>query len=103
MQASRFLASIKVALIIIPLGFVGQLSAAEELSKKQLLADAEEICEGAAKQKYGESSLKSIAKARWKSGLNGASVKVKVRAKGKQTAKYSCVVKADKSVFFHRT
>jgi hypothetical protein len=103
MQASRFLASIKVVLVIIPLGFSSQLYAAEQFSKQQLLAGAADICHDAAEKRYGEKSLQSIAKARWDSGLGGASVKIKVKPSGKKRQKYSCVVTADKSVFFHKS
>ena len=72
--------------------------------KQQVSAQAIEICQTTAEQRYGEKSVRKIAdKAKWSKGLNGAEVKMKIKPKSKKSSKYSCVVSIDKSVKFYRS
>jgi hypothetical protein len=78
-------------------------SAHAELSKDQVKEQAVQKCEVAAKQRYGKDAIKSISdKAKWKKGLNGAAVKLKVKPKSKSSSKFLCVFKQDETVTFYK-
>lgn len=77
--------------------------AQSDSDKAAVQQQALEICQEAAQNRYGEDAVKSMGKkAKWKKGLNGAMVKMKIKPKSKKASKYQCVVALDKSVKFYR-
>lgn len=76
---------------------------AQTLSKEEVMANAMDLCQQAAQKRYGDDSVKALGrKAKWSKGLNGASVKMKIKPKSKKARKYNCVVGTDSSTKFYK-
>lgn len=79
------------------------VSAQAQLSKSQVKEQAIETCQTEAKQRYGADSILSTGdKAKWKKGLKGAAVKLKIKPEAKRATKYMCVLGLDSSVTFYK-
>lgn len=86
--------------------------AQEKTTKSELRAIAVEACLTAAKNKYGAESVadsdefakvyRDTSRIRWNRGLKGMVVKMKIKPQSQRKAKYTCLVKADKSVRFFK-
>lgn len=71
--------------------------------KASITAQAIDICQTAAQNRYGDNSVKKVgSKAKWSNSLKGSAVKMKIKPKSKRATKYSCVVSLDKSVKFYK-
>ena len=83
---------------------VGLSSAsAREMTKEEVKSQAVEMCQEAAKSRYGENSVVSISKkAKWNNSLKGASVKLKIKPEAKRKSSYSCIVYVDEKVTFSK-
>jgi hypothetical protein len=76
---------------------------AAEMSKDEVKSQAVEMCQEAAKERYGENSVISVSKkAKWNNSLRGASVKLKIKPESKRKSNYSCIVYVDKKVTFSK-
>ena len=74
-----------------------------KLTKSEVKDQAIEICQTEAKKRYGEDSIKFIgSKAKWKNGMDGALVKMKIKPQSKRVSKYSCVLQTDTLVKFYK-
>ncbi|WP_299071654.1 hypothetical protein [uncultured Paraglaciecola sp.] len=97
---SKIIKSLVIASSIFVLGSSTVL-AGSSLSKMEAKAQAVEACQTAAKKRYGDNAIKYIGKkAKWMDGMDGASVKMKI--KSKRVTKYSCVLQANKIVKFYK-
>ena len=90
------------AVVVLGLTTISNVSA-QGLSKTEVKSQAVELCQDAAKKRYGENSVLSIGKkAKWDNSLKGASVRLKIKPESKRATKYSCTVYVDKSVTFSK-
>jgi hypothetical protein len=99
---TRFLKPLLLACVINVIGSSAVL-AQTELTKSEVKAQAIEACQTEAKKRYGQDSIKFIGnKVKWKNGMGGALVKMKVKPESKRVTKYSCVLQKDKLVKFYK-
>lgn len=95
----------QIATASIALLTIGLSSAnAEDMTKDELKSQAVDMCQEAAKNRYGENSVVSISKkAKWNNSLKGASVRLKIKPESKRKSNYSCIVYVDKKVTFSKS
>jgi hypothetical protein len=99
---NKFMKPLVIACLLNVIGSSAVL-AQTNLTKNEVKAQTIEACQTAAKKRYGEDSIKSIGKkVKWKNGMGGASVKMKLKPKSKRLTKYSCVLQPDQLVRFYK-
>jgi hypothetical protein len=99
---NKFLQPLVIACVLNVIG-TSVVMAQTELTKDEVKAQVIEACQIEAKKRYGEDSIKYISKkTKWKNGMGGALVKMKVMPESKRLTKYSCVLQKDKLVKFYK-
>ena len=108
MKTAKYLALIATINFL----FALPVSAEQKATKSELRAMAVETCLNEAQNRYGENSVvdsdelasvyRDASRVRWNRGLKGMMVKMKIKPDSKRKAKYTCVVKTDKSVQFFK-
>lgn len=86
--------------------------AEERATKSELRAIAVEACHIAAEEKYGDGAVvdadesakvhRDASRVKWHRSLKGMVVNMKIKPDSKRKAKYTCLVKTDKSVTFFK-
>ena len=99
---NKFIKPLVIACVLNVIGTSAVL-AQDELTKDEVKAQVIEACQTEAKLRYGEDSIQYISKkVKWKNGMGGALVKMKVKPNSKRATKYSCVLQQDKLVKFYK-
>ncbi|MFT5837680.1 MAG: hypothetical protein ACI9UT_000166 [Flavobacteriales bacterium] len=99
---TKFLKPLVIACVLNVIGS-SAVMAQTELTRSEVKAQVIEACQIEAKKRYGEDSIKYIGKkTKWKNGMGGASVKMKVKPVSKRVTRYSCVLQTDKRVKFYK-
>jgi hypothetical protein len=99
---TKFLKPLVITCVLNVIG-CSAVMAQTELTKSEVKAQVIEACQIEAKKRYGEDSIHYIGKkVKWKNGMGGALVKMKVKPESKRVTKYSCVLQTDKRVKFYK-
>lgn len=101
---NKFIKPLAIACVLNVLGSSAVL-AQTQLTKDEVKAQVIEACQAQAKKRYGEDSIQYIGtKVKWMKAMDGASVKMKVKAKpgSNRVTKYSCVLKKNTFVKFYK-
>jgi len=104
-QISREVIKTKIVLltVLLSIWLFSAASAEAKLSRSEAEEQVTEVCQTAAEKRYGDGSIKVIGKnAKWKRGLRGAAINLKVKPKSKRSKKYLCVLEVDSTVAFYK-
>jgi hypothetical protein len=89
--------------VLLSIWLFSAASAEAKLSRSEAEERVTEACQTTAEKRYGEDSIKVIGKnVKWKRGLRGAAINIKVKPKSKRPKKYLCVLEIDSTVAFYK-